>query len=116
MHLGKLTRSISLPRASAALARKRAVGVATLAMALSTAAFANGRAAVQPPVPTNHSASIPLFTADPRPAPMGPTRVAQSLRTSSVAPEAGNPAESGHGAALRALPTAGASVDMAAAR
>ncbi|WP_295522490.1 hypothetical protein [uncultured Pseudacidovorax sp.] len=117
MHLGKLIGSASPLRVSSALARGRTAGLATLVLAFSTAAFAQGQAGDPPQVPAAELTGIPLFTADPRPSPMGPAKVARSTRTSPTASEARSAlAEGGHSESMRSPPTPGAGMDMAAAR
>ncbi|SIQ49671.1 hypothetical protein [Pseudacidovorax sp. RU35E] len=72
MHIGKLMGSSS--RYEAHGRRWRWLGATLLGLGLCGGAAA--QAASDATVPTSSALGIPLFTADPRPSPMGPAHVA----------------------------------------
>lgn len=75
MHIGKLMGSSS--RSAAHGRRWRCLGATLLGLGLCGGAA--GQAGSDTTVPTSSALGIPLFTADPRPSPMGPAHVAPAV-------------------------------------
>lgn len=117
MHFDIPTHCTALLRERASPVRWRSGVLAALALGASAAALAQAPTAQSPQAAAGDAVRIPLFTADPRPSPMGAPTSDRSVGPSAGAPLAmGASVQVGWTAPLAPSPMRRLVVEMAAVR
>ncbi|WP_304308275.1 hypothetical protein [Pseudacidovorax intermedius] len=117
MHFGIPTHCTALLRERASPVRWRNGVLAVLALGVSAVALAQAPTVQSPDASAGDAVRIPLFTADPRPSPMGAPTSDRSVRPSSGAPLAMGASVQANGTApLSPSPMRRPGVEMAAVR
>ncbi len=117
MHFGIPTHCTALLRERASPVRWRGGVLAVLAAGVSAVALAQAPTAQSPDASAGDAVRIPLFTADPRPSPLGAPTSDRSVRPSSGAPLAmGTSAQAGGTASLPLSQLRRPGVEMAGIR